>query len=278
MSPAPVALAAVAGGLAALALREALAGAPALARWVRAALEPLRRAGAEGYAPSRDERRRLAWLLAAALLFAGVWLLGPAPAAPLGAAGPALAAWLLGRRVAAYRRRVERELPRIADATADALATGRSVRAALVAAGATLDGPAATEMARLRADLELGLGLPEALGGIEARIGSPRVGAFAAALLSQRASGGDLVVLLRRFARAEERRERAAADARSATAQARFTGAMVAALPAGAAVLAELLAPGFVAGLLASGPALAMLGLAALLQLAGFLAIRRLAG
>ena len=53
---------AVAGGLLALAGREAVLASPALANWLRAALEPLRRAGLEGYSPSTPERRRLAAL------------------------------------------------------------------------------------------------------------------------------------------------------------------------------------------------------------------------
>ena len=276
--PAAILLAALAGGLAALAAREALLATPGAARWLRGAVEPVLLAGREGRDPTPAERRRLALVATAALLFGGALLLGPAPAAPLAAAGPASASWMLAARARRYRRAVERELSRIATATADALAAGRSVRAALEAAGASLEGPARAELARVRADLHLGLPTESALVGLRRRVASPRVDAFAAAVLSQRIAGGDLVALLRRFAAAAEARERAVRDARSATAQARFTGALVAAMPAGAALLAELLAPGFVAGMLASGPALALLAIAALLQVAGFAAIRRFAG
>jgi tight adherence protein B len=271
-----VLVAALAGGLAAVAARDALRSAPAAMRWIGEAFEPLRRAGSEGYAPSIAERRRLGLLVGAALLFAGAWMLGPAPAAPLAAAGPAAASWALASRTRRYRRAVEAALPRIATATADALAAGRSARAALDGAAGSLDGPAAVEMSRVRADLDLGAPLESALAGLRERIRSPRVDSFCAVLLSQRIAGGDLVSLLRRYADAAAARERARADARSATAQARFTGLLVAAMPVGAAVLAELLAPGFVAGLLANGTSLALLAVAAGLQLAGFAAIRRL--
>lgn len=275
---AAVAFAGLAGGLGALALREAATTLPGAARWIARVVGPLDRAGREGYTPSEAERRRLGLLAAAAILFAGVWLLGPAPAAPLAALGPVAAGRLLEIRRARYRRTLERDLPRVASATADGLAAGRAVGAALQTAAASLEGPAAVELARVRADLEVGGSLDEALGGLRSRLGSPRVDSFCAALLSQRVAGGDLVMLLRRFGAAAEDRDRAAADARSATAQARFTGSLVAAMPAGAALLAELLAPGFVTGLLASGPALALLALAAILQLAGFALIRRLGG
>ena len=76
--------------------------------------------------------------------------------------------------------------------------------------------------------------------------------------------------------RAAAERDRVAADARSATAQARFTGLLVVAMPTGAALFAELVEPGFVARLLSDTPASVLLALAAALQLVGFAAIRRL--
>ncbi|HEY0278277.1 MAG TPA: hypothetical protein VGC32_08415, partial [Solirubrobacterales bacterium] len=75
-----VLLGALAGGLIALALREAVLASPAAAAWVRLALEPLRRAGREGYVPSTKERRRLAALGAAAAIAAG-WFVGGLEAA-----------------------------------------------------------------------------------------------------------------------------------------------------------------------------------------------------
>lgn len=273
---APVLLAALAGGLAAVAARDALRAAPAAAGWLARAVEPLTRAGKEGYAPSAAERRRLGFVIAAGLLGGGTWLLGLAPAASLAAAGPAAASWAVAARARRYRAGVERSLPQVAVATADALAAGRSVRSALEASGGSLEGPAAAEMARVRADLDLGLSLEAALCGLRSRMGSPRVDSFCAALLSQRITGGDLVGLLRRYARAAAGRERIEADARSATAQARFTGILVAAMPAGAALLAELLSPGFISGMVQNGASLVLLAAAAALQLVGFAAISRL--
>jgi len=272
---ATVLLAAVAGALAVLAAREALPASPAVAAWVRFALEPLRRAGEEGYAPSTLERRRLA-LLGTGAAIAGGWLLGGlALAAPLAFAGPAAVAWAIGSRRRRYRRAVERALPEVATAIADALSAGRSLRASLAESVSSLDGPAAGELGRLAGELELGAGTGEAVLRWRRRMRSERVDAFAAALLSQRLAGGDLAGLLRRFAAGAAERERVAEDARSATAQARFTGLLVVAMPTGGAVLAELLEPGFLATLLASPPAAVLLGLAAALQVAGFLAIRR---
>jgi tight adherence protein B len=269
-------LAALAGGLAAVAARDALRVTPVAAAWLARAVEPLGRAGSEGYTPTAAERRRLGLVMGAALLGSGTWLIGPAPAAPLAAAGPAAASWAVAARAKRYRGAVERALPRVAVATADALAAGRSVRSAIEASAGALESPASAEMARVRADLDLGLSLEAALGGLRSRMGSARVDSFCSALLSQRITGGDLVGLLRRYAEAAAGRERIEAGARTATAQARFTGILVAAMPAGAALLAEFLNPGFVSGMVDNKSSLVLLALAILLQVAGFAAISRL--
>jgi tight adherence protein B len=272
----PVLLAAAAGGAAAVALREAVLASPAAGRWLARALEPLLRAGREGYAPTGRERRRLAALGAAALLGVGLLIVGPLPAALLALAGPGIAAWTLTARRTRYRSAVEGGLPGIAAAVADALAGGRSVRGALIGAAASVEGPPAAELARIKADLELGVPTGEALVGLQRRLRSTRVDAFVAALLSLKLGGGDLAGLLRRFASAAAERDRVAADARSATAQARFTGLLVVAMPAGAALFAELIEPGFVRALLSDTVSVALLAVAAAFQVAGFAAIRRL--
>jgi tight adherence protein B len=270
-------LGAGAGALVALAVREAILGTPALAAWFRNAVEPLARAGREGYAPSAIERRRLAALGTGGALLLGLLIAGPGFGLPLAVAGPALAGWAVGRGRSRYRRNVERALPEIASAVADSLSAGRSLRASLTAATASLDGSAAVELARLGAELELGAPTAEALAGLRERLRSARVDAFSGAVLSQQLAGGDLAGLLRRFAEGAAEQDRAAEDARSATAQARFTGLLVVAMPSGAALFAELVQPGFLGRMLASPAAAAMLALAAALQLAGFAAIRRFA-
>ncbi len=279
MSVAPtltVIAAAAAGGLAAVAIREALVASPAAGRWLTLALEPLRRAGTEGYAPNRLERRRLAVVGTAAMLAAGVLVVGPGPAPLAAVAGPAAAAWAVSRRRSTYRRAIERGLPGVAVAVADALVAGRSPRAALAVAATSLEGPPAREMERVKAELALGAPTREALEALRQRVDSPRVDSFAAALVSQQLAGGDLATLLRRFAAAAADRDRTEADARSATAQARFTGLLVVAMPAAGGLLAELLEPGFVGGLLSDPVAASLLVAAGLCQLAGFAAIKRL--
>jgi tight adherence protein B len=276
VSPAALALGALAGALGAVAVREALLAAPAVAGWLHSAVEPLLRAGSEGYVPSTPERRRLAVLGSVAAVLGGSFVAGPSVALPLAIAAPGLVAAIVSRRRAKYRRAVEASVPDVANAVADSLTAGRSVRASLRAATSSLDGPAAVELARLGAELDLGCPTALALDGLRRRLRSARVDAFCSAVLSQRLAGGDLAALMRRFAEGSAERDRVAEDARAATAQARFTGLLVVAMPSGAALFAELMQPGFLARILAAPAAATLLASAAALQLLGFVIIKRL--
>jgi len=271
-----IALTATAGGLAAAAAGDALISAPRAASWVRASIAPLIRASREGYAPSAEEQRRLALLGSGVIAAATMLIAGPGPPAVVAAAGPWCVGSLVAGRRERYRRAVERSVPDIASAIADAISGGHSVRGALAAAARSLEGPSSAELARVAAELELGASTAEALSAMRDRLRSERVDSLATALLSQQAAGGDVAALMRRLASAAADRDRVADEARAATTQARFTGLLVVALPAGAALFAELLQPGFVSRVLSEPASAAMLVAAAGLQVLGFGLIRRL--
>jgi tight adherence protein B len=271
-----ISLAALAGGLVAVGMREALISTPRIAEWLRETVAPLGRAGREGYAPSAEEQRRLSVLGSATIAAGAVLLAGVGPLAVAGAAGPWCVGMLVARRRERYRRAVERSVPDVASAIADAISGGHSVRGALAAAAGSLEGPSSAELSRVFADLELGASTADALAALRARLRSDRIDSLASALLSQQVAGGDIAALMRRLAAAAADRDRMADEARAATTQARFTGLLVVALPAGAALFAELLQPGFIARVLAEPASAAMLVAAAGLQLVGFAVIRRL--
>jgi len=271
-----VLLAGAGGGVLALAAREAARASPALAARAEAALRALALAGSEGRPASDAERRRLGILLGAALSVAAMSVFGLGPAVLIAALGPGAAQRALGARQRQYRRAIERRIPDVASSLADALASGSSLRNALVELASTLDGPAATEMTRVAAELQLGSSPASALEALAGRLDSESVSAFVAAALSQQRSGGDLAALLRRHARAARARRRAMSAARSATAQARLTGGMVAVMPVAAALLVELVSPGFLASLLGEPASALLVALALGLQAVGYLAIQRL--
>ena len=252
--------------------RAAVAGA--LAR----AVAPLRRAGGEGREPTPPERRRLAVLAAVALMGAGWIVAGPLAGAALAAGAP----WAVVVAVRARRRRWREALaagaPLAARALADALAGGHSLRGALaaVAADGGVLGPAGRELRAVARALALGEPTETTLERLRMRAGAGPWETIVAALLLQRDAGGDLAGLLRTTAGALEDAARLERDARTATAQARFTGMLVCALPAGAAILAELARPGYLASLAHSPITAWLAGCAVLFQLAALVLISRM--
>lgn len=272
----PLALAGIGGGALALALRELLRSSPAAVSYIESAMVAAALAGREGRSASEAERRRLGTLAGAAIAVLALLLAGPGPAVPAAAFGPVLAGQLLARRRRTYRLGFEHQIPSIAAGLADALAAGASLRNALLEIEVTVDAAAAAEFARVRADLELGRSPAAALAALGPRLGSEPAAALIGAILSQQRSGGDLAALLRRHGEAAAARARSLAAARSATAQARLTGGMVAAMPLAAALLVELVNPGFLAGMARDPVALILLLIATGLQLAGYLVIQRI--
>jgi tight adherence protein B len=260
----------------AVSIREGIGSAPRLAEWMRDTVTPFRRIGAEGYVPSPEEQRRLILLGSGVIAAVTVMVTGLGPLAVGAAAGPWCVGAVIARRGDRYRRSVERAVPDVASAVADAISGGRSVRGALGAAAESLEGPPAAELARVSVDLELGASTADALRAMRERVRSERVDSLATALLSQQVAGGDVAALMRRLAAASAERDRVDDEARAATTQARFTGLLVVALPAGAALFAELLQPGFISQVLAEPASAAMLVAAGGLQVLGFALIRRL--
>ena len=193
-------------------------------------------------------------LLAAGALLAGGWLLG----------GPLSGRWPRRRAGGAARRRPRAAASATARRSAGARrarparsptrsAAGHSIRGALGRDRAGVRGAAGARAAGRGARAR-----PRGADGGGARaLRRPRGGCRAwdtliAAILLQRDAGGDLPALLRDLAAALEAARRLERDARTATAQARFTAWLVVGLPLAAAALAELAAPGFLAGLIAA--------------------------
>jgi tight adherence protein B len=251
-------------------LPRAAALAAALARTVV-------RVGTEGREPGAAERRQLLAGGAGAALLLGTLLAGPLIGILAAAAGPLAVARLLRARRERYREAVERSAPELAQALADALAGGHSVRGALMVAAPGLAGAAGHELRHVGAELALGEPTERVLEAMRERTRAPAIDTIVAALLLQRRAGGDLARLLRDSARALEDQARLDGEMRAATAQARFTGIVVVLLPVAGALLAELASPGYLRGLAGSFLTAWLTGIALVLQFSGAVAIRRIA-
>lgn len=241
-------------------------------------LAPWGAAGRWGRVPTAPERRRLA-LLGTLALLAGAWLfLGPWAAFVAAAGGPAAVAGALRFRRRRWRAEVRAGAPAVARALADALAGGHCVRGALEESGRRGGVPGAGGAVLADGARALALGEPTeaVLDALARRAGDPAWETLVAAVLLQRDAGGDLAGLLRGVAVDLEAARRTAQEARSATAQARYTALTVTLMPMGALVLAELAAPGFTVDLFAQPLTAILAGTGLALQFVALLLVRRL--
>lgn len=283
--PLAAALFALCAGLfaCAFAVRPASATAPAVRRRsgmrLRAVVD---RWHAIWAAASRDaafargrSNRRLALGGCAAGALLGFALLGPAGAVLGVFCGPFAVRVILKTRRERFAVRVDDCAAEFALALAAALAGGNSVRGAMLAAATATPEPLSQELERVSVDLALGQNLEDSLAALRGRTASPRVDAIAGAIELHRNSGGDLVQLMRELASAFRARDVARRDAHAATAQARFTAIVVAAIPLTLGVVAELVKPGAVSGAFAFAPtALLMTCALGLLACGGVLCAR----
>jgi len=216
-------------------------------------------------------------LLAAASLLAAGWILGGAAlGAATGLAGPAVVLGIVRARRERYRDEVRRGAAGAARALADAIAAGHSIRGAVVEIAPALPGAAGHELRLAARALAVGEPTEAALDALRRRAACRAWDTLVAAILLQRVAGGDLPALLRDVAGALEAAGRLDGEARTATAQARFTAWLVVGLPIAAAALAELAAPGFLRALVAAPLSAALTAAALALQAAGLLAVRRI--
>jgi tight adherence protein B len=241
------------------------------------AVEPLVRAGREGRDPTGPERRRLALLSTAALVVGGWIVGGPAAGAVAAVGGPLLVAALVRSRRRRYARELRAGAAGAARALADAVGAGHSIRGAIAVAAGGITGAAGNELRATARALDLGDPTAIALEALQGRAGDPAWDAIVAGILLQRDAGGDLAGLLREQTAALEAADRIEREARTATAQARFTARLVLVLPLGAAVLAELASPGLIGGLVTHPLSVWLVAMAAALQVTAIVAVSRLA-
>jgi tight adherence protein B len=196
-------------------------------------------------------------------------------------AAPAAAGVVAGAAVAVVRSaegrhaaRVSAQLPGVAQGLAAALQAGLSLRQALERAARDAPEPIRAEIAAAVDELALGGRLEGTLEALAARMPVHDLRIMVTAILVQRCTGGDLARALAGLSERLEERGQLARELRGATAQARMTAWMVAALPLGAGVMAEIAAPGTLAGALAHGVGPLLLLTSGALYGAGVLWIR----
>jgi tight adherence protein B len=114
------------------------------------------------------------------------------------------------------------------------------------------------------------------LEGAATRLPARDLRIMVTAILVQRRTGGNLARALAGLADRLEERGRLARELRGATAQARMTAWLVAALPVGGGVMAEIASPGTLARVLGEQPGPVLLAVSGALYAVGVVLIRRI--
>lgn len=172
--------------------------------------------------------------------------------------------------------RIEAQLPAVAERLSAALSAGLSLSQAVARASRDAPEPLREELVRTVAQMDMGTRLETALEGLCDRVPAHDLRLMVTAILVQRRTGGNLARALSALSGRLEERGQLARELRGATAQARMTAWLVAALPVGGGAVTELTAPGTLARSLGQGPGLGLLVVACALYAAGVLAIRRI--
>jgi tight adherence protein B len=228
--------------------------------------------------PGRSPRRIETRAIFVALVVA---VGGFAVAGPLGAA-IGLAVGLGVRRLGRVRSRralaVHRD-EQLADAVAAltaAVRSGMSVPQAIEYAMREAGPPVADDLARMVADIAVGVPLGDAVGAWAHRTGSEDAHLVAGALDLHRRSGGDLPAVLDQFAATIRERVAVGRETRALTAQARLSGWILGVLPVGFFAFLWLTSRRDIEGALATPAGLGSVLLGLALEIGAFFWIRAL--
>ncbi|MCE3264177.1 MAG: bacterial type secretion system domain protein [Pseudoduganella sp.] len=196
----------------------------------------------------------LRWTVARFLLVQGVavlaaWLLPsmlrlpPAPAAVTGLLACAVPLLMLLRGRAARIRRIEEQLPEMADFLARALRAGHSFANVMQMAGDEVAEPLGGEFRATYEEINFGASMQDALHNLAARVPLTDLRYLVVAVLIQRESGGNLAELLDNVARMTRARLQLLAQVRVMSAEGRMSAWILALMPVGMLAAMQLTNP-----------------------------------
>ncbi len=205
-------------------------------------------------------------------VFAAGWIILGSPISGLALSFGAILAirvWIR-RRSGEKKERLLQQLPEALILIASALSSGASLVQALEHAVRESAPPVSEELSRVVDEVNIGVGLDDALGGLSERLAIPELESVVVALTIQRRTGGNLSELLVNGADLLKERSRLKNQLLAETAQARFSGKVVGLLPAIVLGITFAIDPGYLAPLFETATGLVLLGVAFAAELSGF--------
>jgi len=191
----------------------------------------------------------------------------------LGYFGPRI--WV-GRRIGGRLGAFNKQLPDTITLLSNSLRAGSSFLQSIELVAREGQPPMGEEMGRIVREVNLGLGMEEALHNLVRRIKSDDLDLMVTAISIQQQVGGNLAEILDTIAFTIRERVRIKGEINTLTAQGRMSGYLVAVLPIGIAVVLNMINPAFMQPLFTQDLGRILLALSGVSMTIGFFAIRKI--
>ena len=182
----------------------------------------------------------------------------------------------VGRRIAGRLSAFNKQLPDTITLLSNSLRAGSSFLQSIELVSREGGPPMSEEMGRVVREVNLGLGMEEALSNLVRRIKSEDLDLMVTAIGIQQQVGGNLAEILDTIAFTIRERVRIKGEINTLTAQGRVSGYLVAFLPIGLGAALNAINPAFMEPLFTQTIGRILIGVGAVMMTIGFLAIRKI--
>ncbi len=182
----------------------------------------------------------------------------------------------IGRKIGGRLKGFNKQLPDTIVLLSNSLRAGSSFLQSIELVSREGAPPMSEEMGRVVREVNLGLGMEEALANLVRRIKSDDLDLMVTAIGIQQQVGGNLAEILDTIAFTIRERVRIKGDINTLTAQGRVSGYLVAFLPIGLGVALNAINPAFMQPLFTETIGRILIAVGAVMMTIGFLAIRKI--
>jgi len=182
----------------------------------------------------------------------------------------------VGRRIGGRLGAFNKQLPDTITLVSNSLRAGSSFLQSIELVSRETPPPMGEEMGRVVREVNLGLGMEEALHNVVRRINSEDLDLMVTAISIQQQVGGNLAEILDTIAFTIRERVRIKGEVNTLTAQGRYSGYLVAFLPIAIAFMINLISPAFMEPLFKQTIGQILLVVGGVMMAIGFFAIRKI--
>src|SRR5438093_9036493 len=182
----------------------------------------------------------------------------------------------VGRRIGGRLSAFNKQLADTITLLSNSLRAGSSFLQSIELVSRETPSPMGEEMGRVVREVNLGLGMEEALANLVRRIRSDDLDLMVTAIGVQQQVGGNLAEILDTIAFTIRERVRIKGEINTLTAQGRMSGYLVAFLPIGIAITLNFINPEFMQPLFTQLIGQILLGVGAVMMIIGFIAIQKI--